>query len=70
MRQCLPVIPKGTRSETVAATISRAAFWPFVECLELHEIMRLRDAAGEEGAHFAGWLLHVGQGIINHRTAK
>ena len=68
MRQCLPVITKGTRSEVVAATISRAAFWQSVEVLRLSDNMRLHGAARGEGALFADWLLSVGKGDENIQT--
>ena len=62
MRQCLPIVKKASRSEIVAATISRAPFWSSIETLRLHENMRLTDAAGQNGAAFAAWLLSIGQG--------
>ena len=71
-RQCLPVIPKGSRPEITAATISNASFWKDVTIMRLTLNMRLLAQAHlmtplqhEYIQNFAKWLLDVGNGDLN-----
>ena len=50
-RQCLPVVRHGSRPDYVAASLSRARFWPQVQILKLHENMRVANyrQEGDEG---------------------
>lgn len=64
LRQCLPVIEKGTRSQAVDATITQSPFWHSTTVLHLRINMRLRDAAAPEQIAFARFLLEVGDGKI------
>lgn len=63
LRQCLPVIPQGSRSAIVNATITNTSFWPTVKSLRLHENMRLSSRNDLSTAQFARWLLDIGEGI-------
>ncbi|RXK41840.1 hypothetical protein M231_00839 [Tremella mesenterica] len=66
LRQCLPVVEHGTRSQTIAATLTQAAFWPSVWQLQLRTNMRLQAGpAASVIARFASWLLDVGEGRVN-----
>jgi ATP-dependent DNA helicase PIF1 len=71
-RQCLPVVPKATRAQIVASTITYAPFWKDVKVMQLKVNMRvLAQAANmtpEERIHatqFAAWQLEVGEGTAN-----
>ncbi|CAN7127342.1 unnamed protein product, partial [Brassica rapa subsp. narinosa] len=57
-RQILPVIPQGTRQDTVKASISKSYLWSHAEVYTLTMNMRLRQADKE----FAEWILKVGNG--------
>ncbi|CAN7043651.1 unnamed protein product [Brassica rapa subsp. trilocularis] len=57
-RQILPVIPLGSRQDTVKASISKSYLWPFAEVYTLTINMRLRQADKD----FAEWILKVGNG--------
>ncbi|CAN7016939.1 unnamed protein product, partial [Brassica rapa subsp. trilocularis] len=61
-RQILPVIPQGTRQETVNAALNRSHLWNNCEIFLLTQNMRVKP---EEKA-FADWILEVGDG----RAAK
>ncbi|XP_004295807.1 PREDICTED: uncharacterized protein LOC101294254 [Fragaria vesca subsp. vesca] len=56
-RQVLPVIPKGTRSQLIEASIMRSSFWPATRILRLRQNMRsINDH------RFGEFLLSVGDG--------
>jgi len=59
-RQTLPVIPRGTREQTIAASIRRSALWPRIKLYHLHRNERL-DQSSKNIAH-AAWLLDIGAG--------
>lgn len=63
IRQCLPVVRRGMRSEAVNATITNAEFWPIVRQLHLDVNMRVRAMNDEAAAEFSKWLLGVGDGV-------
>ena len=71
-RQCLPIIPKASRPEITAATISNASFWKDVTIMRLTLNMCLLAQARvmshlehEYTQNFAKWLLDVGNGDLN-----
>jgi PIF1-like helicase len=73
-RQCLPVVPKGSRAQIVASTIAFAPFWKDVKVMALKVNMRVLSQAAhmspEEYAvatKFAAWQLAVGQGSANSK---
>jgi len=57
-RQILPVIPHGTRADTVLAAISQSYLWDACNVFVLEKIMRLHHSKTK----FAAWLLSVGNG--------
>jgi PIF1-like helicase len=68
-RQCLPVVPRASRAQITASTISNAVFWKDVVQLNLYVNMRLLSQAGQMtpdrlqyARTFAKWLLHIGNG--------
>jgi hypothetical protein len=65
-------VPKASRPQIVASTISNASFWKDVQKLRLTVNMRLlaqaanmTDVDRERAESFAAWLLHVGNGTLN-----
>ncbi|XP_045792199.1 uncharacterized protein LOC123886981 [Trifolium pratense] len=68
-RQILPVIPRGSRSDIVHASINASYIWDHVEVLTLTKNMRLRQGPNNEGNNeiesFSNWLLAVGEGRIS-----
>jgi DNA replication protein DnaC len=59
-QQTLPVVVRGSREETVDATLIHSELWDSIEVLHLQQNMRLQgDPEGEE---FSRWLLDVGHG--------
>jgi ATP-dependent DNA helicase PIF1 len=64
-RQLLTVIRKGTRADTVGASVKRSELWPYFKVLKLTINMRLKSAMKEkleETIAFSDWLLKVGNG--------
>ena len=59
-QQILPVVPKGSPEDIVAATLQRSSIWQHVEVLRLTQNMRLDQS--NEAQEFARWLLDVGHG--------
>ncbi|MCO5599595.1 hypothetical protein L7F22_053701 [Adiantum nelumboides] len=62
-RQILPVVPKGSRSDIVNATLCCSYLWPQVTVLRLFDNMRMR---GDDIADIAyrKWLMDVGNGTL------
>ncbi|GJS31895.1 hypothetical protein Tco_0492515 [Tanacetum coccineum] len=67
-RQILPVIPRGTRSEIVNASLRCSYIWDDIQVLKLTENMRLRvennNGESEETKAFADWILSIGNGEV------
>ena len=61
-RQCLPVIPKGSASEVINATLKFSYLWKDIEVHHLRTNMRVQLSGSEEGKQFADYLLSVGDG--------
>lgn len=57
-RQILPVIPQGSRQDTVLASINRSYLWNKCHRFVLKKNMRVRS----EEKEFANWILEVGNG--------
>ncbi|XP_071712987.1 uncharacterized protein [Rutidosis leptorrhynchoides] len=68
-RQILPVITKGTRSETVHASLHSSELWRECKVLKLTKNMRLLNCVSHsdlmEVKKFAQWILDIGEGKIN-----
>jgi ATP-dependent DNA helicase PIF1 len=68
-RQILPVIPRGTRSDIVHASINASHIWHHCQVLTLTKNMRLQTASASSNAQeiqdFAKWILKVGEGKIS-----
>jgi hypothetical protein len=67
-RQCLPVVPKGSRGQIVASTLKRSALWEEITLLKLEENIRLMggdmtDIERQRAADYASYILRIGDGI-------
>ena len=69
LRQILPVIEGGTRTQIIDATIMLSPLWHYVKILHLTINMRLAAASSEintanNRALFSQWLLDLGNGTL------
>ncbi|XP_058742520.1 uncharacterized protein LOC131615017 [Vicia villosa] len=68
-RQILPVIPRGSRSDIVHATINASYIWHSCQVLTLTKNMRLKggrtDEEKKEIDQFSKWLLKLGEGRLS-----
>lgn len=69
LRQILPAIEGGTRSQIVNAAITNSPLWRFIEVLKLSINMRLAVQTTDpilqaEVASFAEWILSIGDGTV------
>jgi ATP-dependent DNA helicase PIF1 len=74
-QQILPVVPRGTRGDVVAAALNRSSIWQHVRVFKLHTNMRVQRLLAQGGAHaqadakrqqtFADYLQRVGEGAEN-----
>jgi hypothetical protein len=75
LRQTLPVIEGGSRSEIVNAAIINSPLWSHVRILHLTRNMRLSGTTltheeQEKLSQFSKWMLDVGEGKINATTQE
>ncbi|XP_022014733.1 uncharacterized protein LOC110914235 [Helianthus annuus] len=72
IRQILPVIPKGTRTMIVNASLNSSYIWRHCKVLKLTEIMRLRvgcqEADLKEIKEFGEWILKLGDGLLGEEN--
>jgi ATP-dependent DNA helicase PIF1 len=65
-RQILPVVPRGSRSDIVHATINASKIWNHCKVLTLTQNMRLKNSENsDEVKKFSQWLLKVGEGKLS-----
>ncbi|XP_022032408.1 uncharacterized protein LOC110933497 [Helianthus annuus] len=71
-RQILPVIPKGTRTMIVNASLNSSYIWRHCKVLKLTENMRLRvgcqEADLKEIKEFGEWILKLGDGLLGEEN--
>ncbi|XP_035831967.1 uncharacterized protein LOC118481008 [Helianthus annuus] len=71
-RQILPVIPKGTRTMIVNASLNSSYIWRHCIVLKLTENMRLRvgcqEADLKEIKEFGEWILKLGDGLLGEEN--
>ncbi|XP_021974960.1 uncharacterized protein LOC110870069 [Helianthus annuus] len=71
-RQTLPVIPKGTRTMIVNASLNSSYIWRHCQVLKLTENMRLRvgcqEADLKEIKEFGEWILKLGDGLLGEEN--
>ncbi|XP_058767402.1 uncharacterized protein LOC131641097 [Vicia villosa] len=67
-RQILPVIPRGTRSDIIHATINASYIWDHCKVLRLTKNMRLQSGppttTADEIRSFSEWILNIGDGTM------
>ncbi|GAU19169.1 hypothetical protein TSUD_89340 [Trifolium subterraneum] len=64
-RQILPVVPRGSRSDIVHASINASKIWDHCKVLTLTQNMRLQqNGTTDEIKEFSKWLLKVGEGKL------
>ncbi|XP_058742589.1 uncharacterized protein LOC131625469 [Vicia villosa] len=67
-RQILPVIPRGSRSDIIHATINSSYIWDHCKVLKLTKNMRLQQSgttiSASELERFSNWILKVGDGKL------
>ncbi|MCI03684.1 helicase-like protein, partial [Trifolium medium] len=67
-RQILPVVPRGSRSDIIHASLNLSYIWDHSQVLTLTKNMRLRqgssDSNSKEIADFSKWILKVGEGKL------
>ncbi|XP_058759288.1 uncharacterized protein LOC131632565 [Vicia villosa] len=67
-RQILPVIPRGTRSDIIHATINSSYIWDHCKVLKLTKNMRLQTGATTSTTNdirsFSEWILKIGDGTM------
>jgi len=59
-RQTLPVVPKGTRQQVVAASLCRGNLWRYIKFLHLRQNMYLGHS--EANNQHTQWLLEISAG--------
>ncbi|RZB46440.1 hypothetical protein D0Y65_050465 [Glycine soja] len=68
----MTVIPRGSRSDIINATINSSYLWPSCEVLTLTKNMRLQGNAqlidDQETTKFAKWILDIGDGVIGNQN--
>ncbi|KAL5163192.1 ATP-dependent DNA helicase PIF1 [Glycine soja] len=71
-RQILSVIPRGSRSDIINATINSSYLWPSCEVLTLIKNMCLQGNAqsidDQETTKLAKWILDIGDGVIGNQN--
>ncbi|XP_058747934.1 uncharacterized protein LOC131620787 [Vicia villosa] len=67
-RQILPVIPRGTRSDIIHATINSSYIWDHCKVLKLTKNMRLQsgisDSTTDDIRSFSEWILSIWDGTM------
>ncbi|XP_058726063.1 ATP-dependent DNA helicase PIF1-like [Vicia villosa] len=67
-RQILPVVPRGTRSDIIYATINSSYLWDHCKVLKLTKNMRLQSGAATSTTKdiraFSEWILQIGDGTM------
>jgi len=72
-RQVLPVVKKGTKSQTIIASLKNSYIWKFVKILKLSINMRIKKLEGEEAKiqqEFASFLINIGNGTEKTTTVE
>ncbi len=50
-RQILPIVPRSTKGDVVAATLNRSSIWQHVRVFKLHTNMHVQSLLAQGGAH-------------------
>ncbi|OMO87887.1 DNA helicase PIF1, ATP-dependent [Corchorus capsularis] len=73
-RQILPVVPSGSKSHIIDASICNSSLWSYCKILRLEQNMRLQrtnldEAEKTEMESFGKWVLSIGDGTVMRATA-
>jgi hypothetical protein len=73
--QTLPVVPRGYKSDNIAACLTQASFWSTIHILHLKTNMRVLHAnlspvEQNQVNEFANWLLSIGNGLTDDHDLK
>jgi len=61
----LPVVKKGNKSDTIAASLNKSYLWPHIKVLRLSINERVKRYGNDiEATNFAKFLLAVGEGRV------
>ncbi|XP_058739165.1 uncharacterized protein LOC131611056 [Vicia villosa] len=67
-RQILPVVPRGSRSDIIHATINASYIWDYCKVLKLTKNMWLQSGNStssiEEVEQFSNWILQIGDSKV------
>ena len=64
-RQILPVVKKGTKSDTIAASLNKSYIWNYIKILKLTINERVKKYGNNaEAREFSEFLLEVGEGRL------
>ena len=63
-RQCLPVLPNGSRAEVVDRSLKRSHLWKFFKVMKLEENMRVKMSNDPEAEEFDIFTLKLGDGEL------
>ena len=61
-RQCLPVVPRANRADTVGHCIKRSHLWKHFQVIQLTQNMRVRASGDPLLEEFDRWTLSIGNG--------
>jgi len=65
-RQLPTIVPKGSRAQTVAASLKKSYLWQHFKILKLEENMRIRNSGNDPKlVDFDAWLKQLGEGTLN-----
>jgi hypothetical protein len=64
-RQCLPVVKRANRAQTISHCINKSHLWQHFEILRLTDNMRVRASGDPELEAFDQWTLSIGNGSTN-----
>jgi len=67
-RQTLPVIPRGTKADELAASVKTSYIWHNVRRFSLTTNMRVHRVGDQSAATFAQCLLNIGNGVTMSNT--
>ena len=62
LRQCLPVVPKGTQAQIIHDTLKYSLLWKDIKTFHLTENMRIKYGADGCDPEFEKYLLRIGEG--------
>ena len=65
-RQVLPIVPRASRGEEIAASIKNSGLWPLFKIYKLEQNVRVN----EHQVEFKNWLLELGEGRLPQENGE